>query len=174
MITCPKCAQSLPDWSQVCQFCQSDLKNVPRPKPAPGQNSSRPLMQAAAWIWPAYYIISVYYVISGLMDVLGGVVMMTQHKNNVLGEQLGFFGYIAMIIGAITIVIGLGLLLRVEIVRGIVNVFCWIAILSGAFGLLGSVMSGGFFTAWGIVGIVKNVFSIATSGLMIYLIGETD
>jgi hypothetical protein len=164
----------LPDWSQSCQFCQTDLKNVPRPKPAPGQAARRPLMQTAPWIWPAYYIISGYYVVGGLTDVIRGVILMTKHTDNVIGEQLGFFGYIGIIVGAIQIIIGLGLLLRIEFIRAVVNFFCWISILSGAFGLLGSVLAGGFFTGWGIMGIALNVFNIVSSALMIYLIGETD
>ncbi|AIE83391.1 hypothetical protein [Fimbriimonas ginsengisoli] len=131
-------------------------------------------MQTAPWIWPAYYFISGYYVLSGLVDVSRGVILMTKHKDNVLGEQLGFFGYIGIVVGVITVVVGIGLLTKIEFIRAIVNFFCWISIISAAFGLLGSVLAGGFFTAWGILGIAMNVFSIASSALMIYLIGETD
>ncbi|MEZ0325814.1 MAG: hypothetical protein ACAH95_07895 [Fimbriimonas sp.] len=174
MITCPKCANSLPDWAQVCQFCQSDLKSVVRPKIDPKSNNRAAAYGPAKWVWPAYYLISGYYVVAGLADIARGVIMMTRHTDNAIGEQFGFFGYIGVIVGAIGMLIGIGLLAKVEFIRGIVNFFCWINILSGAFGLLSSVLAGGFFTGWGITGIVQNLLNIITSVLMIYLIGETD
>jgi hypothetical protein len=128
----------------------------------------------AKWIWPAYYIISVYYVLGGVAHVGRGFIFMTRSTDNAIGQQLGFFGYIGIIVGAIQILIGLGLLFKVEFIRAIVNFFCWISILSSSFALLGSVLAGGFFTSWGISGIVLNVTNIVTSALMIYLIGETD
>ncbi|HWA84246.1 MAG TPA: hypothetical protein VG820_12455 [Fimbriimonadaceae bacterium] len=171
MISCPKCNATLPDWAQTCQFCQTDVKAVPRSKAvAPQKKGWTP---AAPWIWPCYYAMCAFFVLEGL----GGIIQTllgSHHK--IMGQEVGLdvMSYVSMAIDGFTILIGIGLALRVEIIRGIVNFFCGLRILFGiidlGFALLGSLLVG----ALGFVFVILNLVNIASAGFMIYLIGETD
>ena len=176
MITCPKCANSLPDWSQFCQFCQADLKGIERPKADTKANPYAKYANygPAKWIWPAYYAVSAYFVLSGLLSVLNGVMMLHVKKDSGAGDIMQTVAIGTMIIGSIVALIGIGLIAKVEIVRGIVNVLCWIRIVGSSFSLLSSLLAGGFIGPIALLWAFLNVVDIATSALMIYLIGETD
>ncbi len=172
MIQCPKCNNSLPDWVQTCQFCKSDISKVPRPKVA--ATAKRPLMQTAAWIWPTYYIISGYFVLSGIWTIVQTVIAANTHKSGVEVTGMGPIQVIIIIIGAITSLIGLGLLFKVELARGIVNVLCWIRIAVGVLSLPAAIGLAVVFGPLGIVMLISSIIDVLSSGLMIYLIGETD
>jgi len=169
MIQCPNCKQSVPDWVQRCQFCQTELTNVARPiatkKPA--------LVQAAAWIYPTYYTIAGYFVLSGALEIIQTLYAANAHKG-VEMHGMGPIQVVMIIIGAITSMIGLGLILKVEIVRGIVNIFCWLRIATSVLGLPAAVGLALILGPIGIVALVMSIFDIITGGLMIYLLGETD
>jgi hypothetical protein len=114
------------------------------------------------WVWTAYYLVAVWWIASGALDV---VRFTLPH---------GGVGTLGAIFGAAGALVGLGLLLNVDLARGIVNV---IAFLNIVFGLIGIVML--FFIAplmgiWGIVAVLKAFFDIGLSGFMIFLIGETE
>ncbi len=172
MIQCPKCSNSLPDWAQTCQFCHTDISKVPRPKTA--ETNKRPLMQTAAWIWPAYYTISGYFVLSGIWTIVQILISLSAKKSGVEVTGMGPIQVVMMIIGVLTSAIGLGLLFKVEIVRGIVNIFCWIRIASGILAIPTTIGMTVVFGPLGIVMLVAAILDIVSSGLMIFLIGETD
>jgi hypothetical protein len=173
MIQCPKCANQLPDWAQNCQFCQTDLKGVARPKP--DVKTMRPMMSGPApWVWPAYYLSAGWFILNGIITIASSIILMAKIDNSLFGAVLGPITYVMLVVGIAQVVIGLGLILKIEFIRGVANIWCWLQILAGARGLLGSLVFGGFFTSWGIVGIVRSVFDIGTAGLIIYLLGETD
>lgn len=184
MIQCPKCSNSLPDWAQVCQFCSADLKGVARPVPtASAGPQSRPYTGPAKWIWPTYYAISGYYILDGLRMILIAVLRITSiHKAAatgssavvMAGDTLTSFQYVDIVVGAITIFIGIGLILRLEFVRGIVNFFCFINIVLGVLRLGSTILIGSLLGPIVLLLLFLNVLSIASSALMIYLIGETD
>jgi hypothetical protein len=171
MISCPKCAATLPDWTQNCQFCHADTSKVIRPVAAP---RARPYAPATPqWVWGAYYAIAGFYILQGGYDIVEAVVA-SQRK--IMGEQIGFgfFSALSVVFGAVTALIGIGLLLKVEVVRGIVNFFCGLQIMFGLLGLAGSFIGALFTGPWGLLGVVMNVAQIAAAAFMIYLIGETD
>jgi len=176
MIQCPKCQQSLPDWSQVCQFCQTDLKGVARPKTGDPANN-RPVAnfgQPAKWIWPTYYAISIYWIISGAKTLISAIVTSMYAQQNVFGESVKSLDVVGMIVGTLTILTGIGLIAKVEFVRGVVNVLCFLQILGNLCGLASLIMIGSILGPWVLVGIIFQVLNIATAALMIYVIGETD
>jgi hypothetical protein len=100
--------------------------------------------------------------------------MMANRANNPAGEIIGTVSIVMMIIGGITALIGIGLIARVEVVRGIVNILCWIRIVGAGFGLFSSLLAGAFVGPAALVGAAFNLLDLITAGLMIYLIGETD
>ena len=74
----------------------------------------------------------------------------------------------------IGIVIGAGLIVRVELIRGIVNVCCWFKIGIGFFSLVSMILASGFFGLVGILMVLIQLIDIAWTGLQIWVIAETD
>ena len=72
------------------------------------------------------------------------------------------------------VVFGVGLVARIEFVRGIANVVCSFMVLSGIFMMWGSLVMSMISTPFGILYLCLGVLRILTSGFMIYLLGETD
>lgn len=173
MITCPKCANALPDWSQTCQFCGADTKAVARAKPTATQMASTPYAQPT-WIWPAYYIVSGYFVLTGLVEVIRAVLLMNAKSSSAVGESVGALSMVGIIVGGLSIIFGIGLLAKVEFIRAIVNFFCYLQILGGLCGIGTSLLGGLVLGPAALIGVVQSVLNIATAALMIYLIGETD
>lgn len=173
MIQCPKCTHALPDWAQTCQFCGSDTKAVARPAPTPAAVRQAPAGQPK-WVWPAYYACSIYFIISGGAEILQNVVAMNNTKPGPMGETVSGYSIFGIVISAIMVLVGLGLAARIEFIRGITNIYCWLVILSSALGLLGSLLGGMFLGPIALLWGLFELFNIGTAVFMIFLIGETD
>src|SRR5262245_17294319 len=119
MITCPGCQKTLPDWSKNCQFCGYDVQKVVRPV-APPKIRHAMSTDALPWAFPAYYAVSGYWILSGGLGVLQGI-----------GAVGGGSNLVALVFGGLTAVMGLGLVFRIEFIRGIVNVVSFLKILGG-------------------------------------------
>lgn len=126
---------------------------------------------APKWTWIAYYVVCAYYVIEGLRLVFYGVV-----PTLAVTAQMGhpMVNPIYVIVGLVMALFGAGLAARIEFVRGIANVVCWILIVFGFLMLAGSVMVGFVLAPLGLLFMFFSVLRIATAGFMIYLIGETE
>lgn len=163
MITCPNCKASLPDWAKTCQFCQADTSQVLRPK----QDQPDPqAFQAPTWTLAAYYAVSALLLVSGLVGIL--TTLIASRK-----DGIGLFDAISIAFDGIGAIVGLGLLARLEIIRGITNVICFLGILSGIrFAVVGLGIT--FVSAWGLLMVIYGIIKIAVYAFMIYLIGETD
>jgi len=165
-IKCPKCNATLPPTNRACQFCGTDVSHLTRGYVAQPEYKPYGGGLPKKWVFGLYYAISAYYVYQGLFSVVRGL--------GVFGKVSEMFSAIYLVFGGITALIGLGLLLRVELIRGIVNIFCGIQIAFGFLGLITGVMAASVFGWVGFLIVVNSVIQIATSGFMIYLIGETD
>ncbi len=174
MIQCPKCTNQLPDWSQSCQFCGSDLKGVPRPATPKNTNTHYKPVGQPAWVWPAYYICAAYFILSGLYAVVEALLIMRKTTDNAAGSIAASMAWVGVIMGAVRTLIGAGLVARVDFIRGVVNIFCWLQILSSGLGVIGSLLAGLFVGPAALLYLLLNVFNICTAALMIFLIGETD
>lgn len=162
MVTCPKCTASLPDWAQNCQFCGSDVRAVQRTADqAPTRKFTSAAFEVPKWVWIAYYFICGYFVLSGLVGILTGLLGQTQNVVSVIG-------------GTISLILGVGLAFRVELIRGIVNFVCGINIIFGLIGLAGTILSIALLGPLGVLLLIFRVFDLVTNGMMIYLIGETE
>ena len=132
------------------------------PRPIVAQTKyQNPVFATPQWITVSYYMVSSYMVLSGLLNILVGSGLFRSHS---------IFG---VVMGAVSVFIGVGLLLRIELIRGIVNLLCGLKILFGILGLLASLALTSLLGIFGFVLVVMNMFDIATAGFMIYLIGET-
>jgi hypothetical protein len=165
MIKCPKCDASLPDGAGMCQFCQAvwapQAGNRPAGRPVAGMQFNRP----ETWTSKAYYAVAAWWVISGVWSVLQATLFATKENP---GSAVG------LVFGAITALVGIGLLLRVELVRNIVVFLAALNILLGLFGIAMTFLTPFVGGIWGAVVIVHEFIDIALNGLMIFLIGETD
>ena len=125
------------------------------------------------WIWGAYYGICVWWIIGGAGTIVDAIQM--THKK-FLGEEMGwsFFTYVSIAIGVLTILFAIGMMARLEVIRGIVNFACGLQIIFGLMGLTGALLGSLFSGPWGLLLVLSQVIQIATSAFMIYLIGETD
>jgi hypothetical protein len=118
----------------------------------------------APWIIPTYYGIAIYWVVGGSWTCFSSSGVIHGLGHSVLG----------MVIGAVTAMFGLGLIAKLELIRGIVNVFSFLSILTGLLNLYSSLIFLSILPLIGIIGVVFAIIQICTAGLMIYLIGETD
>ena len=167
MVSCPRCRATLPDGAAHCQFCGVAFGPAPRAQgtpavPAGVRGGANP--GAPAWVWPAYLAVALWWVLNGVWTVV-------EFATSAGG---GFVSGVGMLIGVLCAVVGLGLLLRVEAARGVVNVLCFLKIIFGAIGFFFAFASIGFTGAMGAVAMLVSAFDIAFAGFMMYLIGETE
>jgi hypothetical protein len=78
------------------------------------------------------------------------------------------------IFGAITALIGLGLILSVDAARGIVNVIAFLHIFFGLFSLVMLFLGGASFGLAALLMLFLTFLDIGLSGFMIFLISETE
>lgn len=169
MVTCPKCSATLPDWAKNCQFCGSDVRAVVRPVETSAKKNYG--YGPPKWVWAAYYAVSVYFILGGLADVMASI--MATSQKDFLGEPQGYsLGVIlGIVFGAVSALVGIGLLLRIELARGIVNFICGMKIICGLASAGATIAGAMLFGPWLLF--IK-VLDIVTAGFMIYLIGETE
>jgi hypothetical protein len=160
MILCPKCQQKLPDGAGHCQFCHATF--APIGSAAPDPDGGYEVAPRPTWIGKAYNAIAIWWIVSGLYGVLEATVL-SRHVNAIL-----------LVFELITVLIGVGLLLKIEAARGVLNILCFLQILGGAFGLLIDFFSPFLTGILGFIAIFANIISIGLAMLMIYLIGETE
>jgi hypothetical protein len=166
MIKCPKCNATLPDGAGHCQFCGNTFAAQPVPgRPPRNEDPDYGGSGSPQWVWPAYYLISAWWILNGIWGVIE--VLLSKDPGSL-------FGIIAMLLNVVTALVGLGLILRVELARGIVNVLCFLQILEGIFGLLGSFAMTFVFGLFGAIAMIMSVIQIALAVVMIFVIGETE
>lgn len=128
------------------------------------------------WIWPAYYTIAVLWIVSGvggILEALNVGPFATTIKFQDVKIEPGV-NLIGLVFSGISAVIGLGLLVKIEIIRGVVNVVCFLQIVNGLLGLWAGIMASAFLGPIGLFITIMNIVDIVTGALMIYILGETD
>lgn len=168
---CPRCQNSVISGVATCQFCGEDLRGM-----APTQKrsvfvdpDSHEVVHTGGrptWVVPLYYVIAGWFVVSGVIDIIQ--VLMNKKLDD------AFLKILFLVLPSVRAILGLGLLAKIEFVRGIVNFVCGISLVLSILGLLGSFADILAFGGLGVLMLILNVFNICTYGLMIYLIGETD
>jgi hypothetical protein len=163
MIQCPNCKNTLPNGFTRCQFCGTDVSNVPRPPDA--EKVVRTSFQVANWVWIAYFGIAGYWLLGGAIDVFRGIQAL---------PKAGDIAYVGIAFGGATALVAIGLIMRAELVRGLVNILSFLRILDGALGLWGALLGSLYLGPIAIVFAIFSGLDVASGLLMIYLIGETD
>ncbi len=170
---CPSCGCTLPAQAQICQFCKADVRTTAKSVSRAAAAACAPKAQDMSWQRVAYYGMGVWWIINGLMTFLASL----KFFNSMLaGAGAMFTGIpaIGMVIGVVFILVGIGLLLKIELARGIVNILSWISILGGAFRVLCFIFIGSFLGPMVFVYILRSVLDVGLAALQIYLIAETD
>ncbi len=120
---------------------------------------------APTWIWPAYYAASGWFLVSGGLDVLNGFGVLDRSHH---------IRPVTLVAGIITVLIGAGLLAKVEFIRAIVNFFCFVRIALSLLSGIGALAVMSFNPGLGLLMLIFSILDLCIAGLMIYLIGETD
>jgi hypothetical protein len=161
IIKCPGCGNSLPPSFTKCHICGADLAGVARPKAPVKQKYVDP--NKPAWVYPAYNAIAGYFLVSGLVTLVFSLV-----------PAKGGLPIVSIVASAITIIFGIGLLAKIEFIRGIANVLCFLNILGAVLRIAGSFVVTLVLGPLGILMLLLAVIDLCTNVFMIYLIGETD
>lgn len=117
---------------------------------------------ALPWVWPVYYFIASFFVLNGIVGVLFGV--------GAIGKPDAF----SLVAGGVNLILGIGLIFRLEFIRGVVNVVCFLQMLGAAFSALQGFVLAPLTGPFAALFLVLDVIQFCASGFMIFLIGETD
>jgi hypothetical protein len=158
MIKCPNCQATLPDEAVSCQFCGKAWGAPPRPTRGPRMQPDT-TSGSPRWVLPVYYLIAVWWIVDGVRSVVGLLAL----KHNLWGLW-----------GLIDVAMGVGLLMRVEVVRGLVNLFSFVQILLGVLGIVTGFLMSAVMGFYGALLMLINTLEIAAAVFMIFLIGETE
>lgn len=180
MIACSGCHATLPDWAQKCQFCGADVTKIARPV-ADLPRKSAPLVKAAGWIWPAYYALAFYWVVSGIGGAFDTYrTAVTPVTIKFMGTSMtnrpgfGFWSILGFAIAAFTLLVGIGLAARVEIARGVANFLAAVKILFGILGVVGALAGTLLIGPLGLLLALLKTLDVIAGAMTIYLIGETE
>lgn len=176
-LKCPKCGASLPDWAKQCQFCQTDVSKLARPVQQDTKKHYA-AFETPKWVWACYYFIAAWWILGGAYDVLDSMYVFGKPLELLKLEkefqmQVGP-NVVGAIAGAITLIFGLGLALKIELIRGIVNFVAGLKLIFGLLGLAGSLMGMTFAGFLSLPFVIFELVNVITAGMLLWLIGETD
>jgi len=163
MIKCPKCTATLPDGSGYCQFCQSTFVPV-GPVQKQKEKVEIDFSGMPKWVWPAYRGIAIWWIVTGLYGI----------ASTLLGPGKDTPDVLFMAAEGLSAMIGIGLLAKVEFVRKLVNICCFLTILQGGLGVVRIIISPHITGILALIQLLIEVLNIGCAVLMIYLIGETE
>ena len=176
MIQCPKCKATLPDWQTKCQFCQADTAAVARPAAAPKAQKNYGHFAIPKWVWIAYYVIAVLWLIDGGLTLLGSI-MVINAANSSSTSSLSFGinnPYLGVFTGGAVFACGFGMLIRNQFLRTCTTWVAGLRILRGLASLIFGLSATAVFGLLGLILLIFQIIGIFSSILVIYVIGETD
>lgn len=167
-VQCPNCGNTVPITTSQCQFCGQALVpgefqdiNEFGEEIVVGHGISPEVVQqlyvAICWVW-----------------TLGGAASIAFGLLTPLFVKSASTSIIELLIGLVTIILGIGLLMRSESARKIVNVLAFLNLMFGIFGFIFALVLVGFGGIFKLAGVVLALVKIASSIAMIWLISETD
>lgn len=165
MAICPQCKQTLPDWSELCQFCGA--KVVITHKSATNNPYARGRLAVPSKVIAIYTIGAVFWVLDGIVYILNIIGFPNIGKTKLSGGMVPFIA-----LAAATTVVGFLLLVKVKVAQKAVRVVAWANIVLGVIALFNPLFSA--WTWWVIVNLVCAVLQVVLSGYMIYSQGVID
>jgi hypothetical protein len=175
-IQCPGCHRSLPPAAQNCHFCGASLTGVARPTAAPKAAKYRAGVEP--WVMTLFFIVAAYWILEGLVILGAGLLVLVAPEGGgdpTIGSITHIVGALIMAFGAFLATVGVGLIMKWEWCRGVVNVFCWLRILGGLWRIRRILLMGLLFNRTGMVlDLTFAILGIIAAGLQIWLLSETD
>lgn len=166
-ITCPGCKQILMGGVQKCQFCGADVSKIAVPKVSAPQRAKIAAFETPKWVWVCYYLLAGWWTLSALVSM---VLSISRYSNTDLAAMLPF----VLFFDVLGLILGVGLFLKIKLIRKAMN---WIA----GFKILGGIRSllyGGLYTAvspqLGMFITISGILNILLGGFTIYLLAETS
>ena len=158
-IDCPRCGARAPDWTKQCPFCGYWID------PSLGDITGL-CCDTPPWVWRAYYGMAILWIVTGAFWAL--LPLLGVHPPGPVGVPT-----YDVIAGCVSVIAGIGLISRIEAIRGVVNVLCWIQILLG---LLGTVLCIVLALETGGLSLMMlvPVINVAGTVFMVWLLAETD
>jgi hypothetical protein len=86
----------------------------------------------------------------------------------------GLKSYPTIVFGAIDLGLGFGMLLKIELIRGIANILCWFQVAVGLYRMAFALILVTAVGAYALLALFMTVLQVAIAGFFIYLISETD
>jgi hypothetical protein len=172
----------LPDWAQKCQFCGAAVTPVAIARRDAPPKKSNYMFGIAKWVWVTYYTIAGWFVAHGLFNLSvyaiaaarfnatatpdsPNSIFMPVHAVNAM-----FFLLIALALAAV--VVGAGLLLQNDFIKGIANWYCALMALNGIYGVFWAIAMP--IGAGRVVAVALSSLDIVCGLMMIYCILETN
>jgi hypothetical protein len=144
-----------------CQFCGVDTSGVERQVESPRERPGGYV--APAWIWKLYNAVAAYWIVAGLFTAAA--------FSGVFGGRSSFF-FVA--VGFFWAIVGVGLLARVELARGLANVLSFFKILLAIWGIVQLIVFPFSSGPSALISLILCALDIVSAGLLIFLIGETE
>jgi len=123
-------------------------------------------------VWRLYYFFSALWMFDGLRVVIAFLVPTLDEF--AAGNPFASWGIAGMLVGLINMLIGLGLIFKVERIRGAANFLCGMNLLSSLVGFGMSILISGAMGLMGLLGVFFGMFYVVLYGAQIWVIGETD
>ena len=123
-------------------------------------------------VWSLYYFFGCLWIVDGVRVILPSLGIAS--KALAAGSPFASWGIIGAVVGLINVLMGVGLLLKLELARKVANFLCGINLIFGLLGLLGAFLMSGAMGVSGLLGVLLSIFTIALYGAQIWVIGETE
>lgn len=157
---CHVCKGELPNGALACPVCGTRTQGPPPVRRRfTGRVEHRALSRSTVpWAVAVYHWIAVYWIAIGVWGALSATIFAESDGPDIAGIASSL----------LSAVVGIGLLAKLEFIRGIVNIVCALQILGGLLGVLTAFLAGAPLALF------LALAQVATAVLMIFVIGETD
>ena len=174
-ITCPGCQRKLPAGARSCHFCGVDVSKVARAA-GPAKKVYQEY-ETPKWIVSLYWALCAWWCLGGVLQIVEVYrdYLSRQSSTSIFVEKsFGAYDAIGIAFGAVGILVGLGLALKVKFIRKYVNFICGLNILFGLLSLAGSLASILLVGALGVIFVISNIVDIIVAAATIWLLSETS
>jgi hypothetical protein len=151
---------------QKCQFCGADVSKIVVPKVVGPTRPKSTAFETPKWVWWAYYGLAAWWILSALVSI--GFTL-SQGAGKTSGANILY----SMVPDLLGLIMGIGLALKIRLIRRLANWGAGLKILFGLFGMLGGFIVTGISPLLGLIVTFLNIFNIVFGALTIYLLAET-
>jgi hypothetical protein len=153
----------LPGNYNICQFCGADVSAVPRPPEQTTEEKAYKLVSKGTM--NGFYTLAAFYVVLGIALLCFGI--------GLFGSVGDFMKNIYIVFGALTTLLGIGLLFRAAFVYAMMPIFCGLQFIFGIVFIIASIMTVDVaMLKYAMIGLA--VIQILAAGLMFYFSEETS